>query len=275
MNSMGTNGRRNNSGRGKVSEKSLGEVKKDLRVKRHGISVLVLVFVLLLCIWFCYNKFFLIKKCVLEYDGNLDYTEDEVLKGAGLDYGMKLYELDNDTIKENVLYNLPYIDSFKIKRIWPDKICFEIVPAVPSMYTVIGDNAFVLSQSLRVLSQTDDFDYIDSNKLINVKIQNITSCVAGEYLKTDSDSADTVKLIYSLLEENGILSNVDEIDANDRFDMSFGYKSRYLVKLGDKRNLDLKIRFMISIEEKLGVNSGGVIDVSDENVKEGIVKGFQ
>ena len=57
--------------------------------------------------------------------------------------------------------------------------------------------------------------------------------------------------------------------------MSFGYKSRYLVKLGDKRNLDLKIRFMISIDEKLGVNSGGVIDVSDENVKEGIVKGFQ
>lgn len=259
------------------SSESLESVKKQntkSSAKKHIFTFLLLAAVLVSAVWFCYDKFFVIKKCVLEYDGTLPYDETEVLKGAGLDYGMKLYEVNKDTIAENVLYNLPYVDSFELKRTWPDKIVFKIEPAVPSMYTVIGENAFVLSQSLRVLSMTDDFEYIETNKLINVKMSDIASCIAGEYLKTDSDNAATVEELFSQLEENGILSDVDEIDITDRFNITFGYKSKYLVKLGDKKNLDLKVRFMKAIEEKLTSDSGGIIDVSDENAKEGIVKDF-
>ena len=259
------------------SSESLESVKKQnvkSSAKKHIFTFVLIAAVLTVAVWFCYDKFFIIKKCVLEYDGTLPYDETEVLKGAGLDYGMKLYEVNKDTIAENVLYNLPYVDGFELKRTWPDKVVFKIEPAVPSMYTVIGENAFVLSQSLRVLSMTDDFEYIETNRLINVKMSDIASCIAGEYLKTDSDNASTVQELFSKLGENGILSDVNEIDITDRFNITFGYKSKYLVKLGDKKNLDLKVRFMKAIEEKLTSDSGGIIDVSDENAKEGIVKDF-
>ncbi len=260
-----------------ASFETLGSVQKSSRqrgIKSKLASFLIVASALVVVVWFCYTKFFLIKKCELKYEGNLDYTEEQVLQGAGLAYGMQLYALDKQTISENIVYNLPFIDSYELKRVWPNKVVFEIIPAVPSMYTVIGNNAFVLSQSLRVLSQTDDFSYIESNKLINVFISDIKSCVAGEYLQSDKDSADTAKKIYQKLCQYGIVGDVTEIDVSDRFDITFSYKKRYEVKLGDKRNLDMKIKFMIAIEEKLPETKSGIIDVSDENAKEGVVKSF-
>ena len=256
------------------SLKEVRDKKKSSDAAKHFFGAVTLIAVLVVGAWLCYTKFFLISKCEIKCDGELEYTADEVLRGAGLEYGMKLYEVSDGEIAENIVYNLPYIDSVKVKRVWPDKIVFEAVPAVPSMYTTVGDKAFVLSQSLRVLSQTDDFSYIESNRLIHVLFGDIESCVAGEFLTAGGDDAETVMEIYSLLCENDLLSQVDELDITDKFDISFGYKSRFVVKLGDKRNLDLKIRFMRAIEEKLTDGASGIIDVSDENAKEGIVKPF-
>ncbi len=262
----------NNAGR-----ENLQSTKKQLKkstISKYVFYAFFIIIITAVCVWFCYDKFFVIKKCVLKYEGNLPYTEEQVLQKTGLDGGVHLYGFDKAQVARNVRYNLPYIDSFELKRIWPDTVVFEIQPALPSMYTVIGENAFVLSQSLRVLSQTKDFEYIESNQLVNVRINNVTSCVAGEYMQTLNDEGKTLEQLYKLLNEHDIIRDVDEIDVRNKFDMKFNYKSRFVVELGDKKNLDLKIRFMIAIEQKLNENQSGIIDVSDENAKEGMLKDF-
>ncbi len=242
------------------------------RIRNAFISCVLIAAVAIVGIWLCYTKFFVIKKCTVK--GEIPYSADEVLSGAGLEKGMLLYELDKKTVEKNVMYNLPYIDSFEYKRYWTGNVVFEVEQALPSMYVTLADECFVLSQSLRVLSQTRDFSYIESNRLIHVKTNDIERCVAGEFLQTRIETDDVVKEIYDLLKNHNLLSHVSEIDITDRFAISFTYKQNFVVQLGDSKNLDKKIRFMMGIEEKLHEGSSGIIDVSDENVKEGIVKSF-
>lgn len=246
--------------------------KKRKKIRNTLVSLAVIAAILVVGFWMCFTKLFLIKKCVVK--GDVPYTEDEVLKGAGLEYGMNLYELPESKIKDNIVYNLPYIDSIIVKHRWPSTIVFDTVPAVPSMYVTVSGDMFVLSQSLRVLSQTNDIDYIESHKLLDVVIGGIKSCVAGEYLETEGDMNETVKTIYKFLEDNELIADTTQLDLSDKFNITFIYKKAYTVKLGDSKNLDLKIRFMKAIIEKLTPGGSGIIDVSDENAKEGIVKSY-
>lgn len=255
-----------------VSLKTAYATQKKEKNRKRNVAVVFCAVVLLVCAYLCYSKLMLIKTCKVE--GQVPYTNDEVLLGAGLDYGMHMYEKELEQIEENVKYNLPYVDSFEIKRRFPSTIVFEVVQAKPSMYTVISNQMFVLSQSLRVLSDTDDINYIEENKLLFVEFGEITKCVVGEYIVADKDAMEITKTIYRSFEEMGMLSNVSELDISDRFDINFNYKSSYTVKLGDSNNLNQKIKFMNAIAEQLTGASSGIIDVSDENVKEGIVKNY-
>jgi cell division septal protein FtsQ len=206
--------------------------------------------------------------------GDVPYTADEMLLGAGFEKGMLLYALDEKTVEENVMYNLPFVDSFKMKRFWPGTVVFEVEKSEPSMYITLADENFILSQSMRVLSQTKDFSFIESENLVHVKLSSVERCVAGEFLVTKDNSSETAKEIYSLLCDNSLVSDVGEIDITDKFDISFSYGNNYVVELGDNRSLDKKIHFMIGIVNQLHEGTSGIIDVSDENVKEGILKSF-
>ncbi len=246
--------------------------KKVNKARNTFISVLLLLCIFIVGVYVCYEKYFIIEKCKIE--GDIPYTPDEVLKGLGFEKGMNLYELQNDKINENALYNLPHIDTFKISRKWPDTIVVKATAAVPSMYVTLDNRNFVLSQSMRVLSETKDFSYIESHSLVSVILSDVKKCVAGEYLETNDNSEKIVLEIYKCLTDANIIGYVDEIDVSDKFDITFKYKSSFVVQLGDAKNLSKKIDFMKGIESKLHEGSSGIIDVSDENVKEGIVKNF-
>jgi len=259
-------------------ERNLEAVRKKAKKSKFKARAFCTVFALALCIvggFLCYSKLFIIKNCVV--NGDVPYTPDEVLNGAGMSYGMNLYEMSAEEMQENVLYSLPYIDSFTVSHRWPSTIVFNAEPAVPSMYLTVNDKMFVLSQSLRVLSETDDIAYIESNRLLHVVIGGVTKCVAGEYLETEGGTSDVVKEIFGYLYENDLSGKTDELDIYDKFNITFSYDSKYLVKVGDTKNLDLKIKFMRAIIDKKSAESnsaGGIIDVSNENAKEGIFKTF-
>ena len=266
------NPNRNTNIQNRISQKTAEQKIVMAKRKNKKIAVWFFAVILLVCTYFCYSKLMLVRTCKVQ--GEISYTNDEILHGAGFEYGMHMYELDDKEIAENIKYNLPYVDSFKVKRRFPSTIVFEVVQSKPSMYTVISNQMFVLSQSLRVLSDTNDINYIEENKLLKVNFGEITKCVAGEYIVADSECMEMTKTIYNSFDEMGLLPYVSELDVSDRFDINFNYKASYQVKLGDSKNLNQKIKFMNSIAEQLTDSGSGIIDVSDENVKEGIVKNF-
>ena len=207
------------------SLEALKKAQKRKKIRNAAVSTLVIFCAAVFGIYLCYTKFFTINKCVIK--GDCQYTQEQVLQGAGLYKGMLLYELDKKTVEKNVKYNLPFIDSFEYKRYWPGTVVFEVIEAVPTMYITIGDENFVLSQSLRVLSQTRDFTYIESMHLMHIRTNDVERCVAGEFIKARNNTDKTIVELYSVLVSQKIENDVSEINLDDRFNISFTYKNNF------------------------------------------------
>ena len=253
-------------------EKKLESIKKNkLQAKRRNIlaALTFLMAVVIVGGFLCYAKLFKIQKLVIV--GECPYNEQEMLNGMGISVGETLYGKKNEEIKQNVKYNLAYIDNIEISRVWPDTVKVKVEQANPTFYVSVENTMYVLSQSLRVLSKTD----IELKKLVAVEIKDIKSCVEGEFLKADSDSEEFLRQLYELLNKYEIFAETTNIDVTDRFNVTMMYGTKYMIKLGDKINLESKIKFMVTIlEQKQKDRESGIIDVSDDQVKEATFESF-
>jgi len=263
---------RNNSDLYAEADRSILAHKRK-NVKNKIIALLVVLAIVGVGFAFCYVKLFKIKK--IEVEGDCPYTAEEVLSGMGLEYGMGLYEKSEKEIKQNVKYSLSYINNIEVSRRWPSTVVAKVEKADPTFYISLDNNLYIISQSLRVLDKTDEIEKVEVDSLVLLRLDDIKNCIEGEFLGIDEDTEQTILELCTALEENGQRENITVIDVTDKFDISVMYKEKYLVKLGDRRNLNHKIQFMNAIiDRKKNDGTNGIIDVSDENSKEGTFKNF-
>ncbi len=255
-----------------TQQDAMNNVKKNKR-KAKLFAFAVLVIVAVIGISFCYFELFKFEQLVIK--GECPYDNSAVLEGIGMNKGDRLYDKSEKQIRESAKYNLPYIDSVEVSHIWPSTLVLTVEQAQPTFYVKISDDMYVLSQSRRVLSRTDNAETVEKNNLILLQIPDITSCVEGEFLETSEETNLLLDTIITGLEECSELVNVTRINVNDKFNIEFMYGTKYLVKLGDAKNLDVKIQFMNAIiEKKKNDGTSGIIDVSDEEGREGTFKNF-
>lgn len=246
---------------------------KKSKAKSKLIGFLFLFVILVVGIYFCYVNLFTLKS--IKVVGDCPYTQEQMMEGMGLEKGMGIYDKTQKEIREEVKYNLPYINEIKISRRWPHTIVAKVQKAEPTFYISISEDLYILSQGLRVLSKTKSAEDIELNSLILLQIDNVYSCVEGEYLEISDDNNKCLTELVLCLKEYDEFANITVIDIQDKFDIKLQYNSTYEVKLGDTKNLDIKIRFMQKILEKIDKSGvSGVIDVSDEETREATFKNF-
>ena len=222
-----------------------------------------------------FDRLFVIQSFSVKGAG--EYTEadaEAMAKAVGLEKGMHLFGFDRAAAMQTAKYALSAFDSVVIRYDLPNGIVFEVKEAVPALYTSVGGTNFILSEGLRVLSMTNNAAEVEALALKRAYIGGVTSCVAGEFVKTSNGCDEILKQLYAVLKEEGCVGEADELDVSGKFDISFLYKQRFTVKLGDADNLTVKVRFMKSIVDKLSDTDSGIIDVSDENYREGVFKSY-
>lgn len=255
-----------------VSAKKRAAKKKAKNKLYAFLIVLILIF---LTFWLLFDKVFVIKS--FRISGETVYTEEQAAALAGrigLNSGIHMFGFDKAEKEKLAKYALSEFDSVEIAYDIPNTIIFKVKESVPAMYIDQGDYSFVLSEGLRVMSMTEKGANPEADGIIHVIIDGVSSCIAGEFLETENSSDEILKELYSVLKEEGALADAGEIDLSNRFQISFQYKDRFTVLLGDAENLTVKVRFMMSIEEMLKDSDQGYIDVSDENFREGIFKAY-
>lgn len=259
----------------RLSAAAVRKKRKRNRRKKRVLTFFVILAALAALGYAVFDKAFVIKHFSVK--GQQTYTVEEaedMAKSLGLEKGMHLFGFDREKTEQTARYALSAFDSVRIRYALPDGVVFEVKESEPSLYVSVGGSYYILSSGLRVLNVTDDGEYVDGLRLKRVLMNGITSCVAGDFVATANGEDEILKQLYAVLAEEGCLADANDLDVSDRFALSFLYKQRFRVRLGDADNLAVKIRFMRSIAEKLSETAVGEIDVSDENYREGMFKPY-
>ena len=256
--------------------------KKKSKRKNTVLAVFFVLVLLIIGMYFCASNLFFIEKLVIDDDtddddfpGRFQYTSEQILDGLGLKKGEGLYTFDEKAALEDAKYNLPYIKKIRLARRPFSTLVAKTELESPEYYTLVDNNLYIISDTLRVLEKTNASQKIELFSLIYLDCRQIHSCIVGEKLGVPLDIEKVIYDIQEQLDENDVENEITSIDISDKFNIYMTYGTRYEVKLGNSKNLGTKIEFMKRIiEDRAGDFVGGTIDVSDEKNREAVYKKF-
>ncbi len=246
--------------RSSVSMDALRSKQDKRRRRRTVVYVSLFAGVTLVFLVVCFFLFFRVSE--INVEKNEIYSDEQILEQLPIAIGDNLFSFDVEEAENLLRKALPYIGDVQISRSLPNTVTITVSERKAEMTLVLGDDAYLLSGDLQVLDRIGGAEITAG--VTRLYTGSIARCLVGEAVTfTDSRTSEDLKELYRCLSEYGILQHVITIDMVSRFDITINYADRFTIYLADVDNMDIKIRFLKKILEKLKATDRGYINLSD------------
>ena len=251
------------------------------RARRDGTpTVLVLLCLLLtvVSIILAATLFFKIETVTLT--GDTRYSQQHVAEASGLKAGDNLVLFDKISVKAGIYEACPYLDTVQIRRRYPSGIEIIVTECEPvaviqdekaeipdpeddTKTVTIGETGCWLMDRNGKLRER--IPYSQPSELPRIYGLTLTDPKIGTSAEIlQEDAKKPLFLLLNTAEDDGILQDIGGMDFAEPYAIRFNYLNRFVVKLGSTEDLDVKLRYLhLIVEEKLGSNAAGTLDLSD------------
>jgi len=240
--------------RDKFIEKRMARQKK-IR-KRRLKTYLAALFLLAICTYviLAFTVLFPIKTILVQ--GSKIYTEDEIIKASGVDFGDNLLSASESDAQALLKKALPYIDKVEFDREMPNTLkiivrdavefsCYEI----DGSYYTVSNNGWVLSKNVKM-----------PEDLILIKIDG-AECKVGSSVKfKNGEQKALLEIIQKKL--NDLQIEINMIDVTNVLELKAKVDGRFEVNFGTENNLVDKIYHLDGMIDKIDEKKRGSIDLS-------------
>ena len=202
-----------------------------------------------------------------------DFSSEDVIMASGISVGDNLMFINSDHITSAIEQRINYAAAVNVKKkmLYPS-VEISLSKAQGVYYTKLGRSYYVLDKDCRVIAKTNDIEDAELMGCIRLQSSKIDRCVLGLPLSyRDPDMQSTFDELVALLEKHDLIGFCKDIILDSKFDITFSYKERFTVRLGDLNDLEIKFQFLMEIIDTLSETDSGIINVSDRNLHEGIV----
>lgn len=210
---------------------------------RHilGTSLLLLaitvIFVLLV-----YKMFFVVED--VSVSGTEMYTQEEILASSGFAAGDNLYSFAAEDAEDAITFLCPYIKSAEVERTIPKSVAITLEDDTAAYCTTIWGDCVKLSAGLRVL-EVVSAEEAQAEGLIELVLPPVKYSVTGRMIEfSDARNERFIRNVLTEVRESTLAAAgmIDAVDLSDEYDISLQSGGRYLLKIGDEADCDLKLR---------------------------------
>lgn len=234
----------------------------------------------------------------LAVTGNQRYTQEEIIAASGVELGDNLFWINKYQIEETIRQQLPYIGTIEIHRGLPSTLTFAVeeweAVARVEVYSdptpqlqepegdaekdaadgaegeqtgVRSDVPWLISRTGRLLEQAGD-----QSGGISVTGLTILSPQAGTDMAVPQSQTDRLTHLVELLgvlQEEGMMDQVSEIDLAHATWMELRYRENFLVKLPLQEDMTRLVRLMAAaVDDTIGTRGEqvtGTMDLTQSN----------
>lgn len=234
------------------SQRSTGRLRRILLSKQFCITVLVLMSLLaIICLTKVILGFLPVKYFAVE--GNTHYEVVEVSSASGIKSGDKLYRIDSGAVEEELLQKCPYIKEVKIKKQFPNTLCFVIEEKEPGWYIELGGAYFSLDYDMELLALERDVEKVIKRGMTRLVLPELEELSVGQYkdkpnvpvFASDDEHLrrETLEIIDTF-RTHSIKSRLTKLDLTNRFEISIEIDGCYEVNFGDASNFETKMKLL-------------------------------
>ena len=187
----------------------------------------------------------------------------DVIAASGIKKGSNLFLLSTDKAEQRIS-SLGYVEDVRVKRKFLARIEIDITESSEAAYVAFSGNYIGLGTDGKVISITKSSRFRPKKAVISgyaVKEVKTGKPIVGK----DKQKTEVIKVLLGALEDNGILASVKKIDISDLSSVYFVMTTDTKIILGDREQIDYKLKCLTAVMDELGEIRGGKIDVSDSS----------
>ena len=251
------------------------------RARRDGTpTVLVLLCLILTVVAMILAATIFFKIETITLTGSTRYSQQHVAEASGLKTGDNLVLFDKISVKEGIYQACPYLDTVQIRRRYPSGIEIIVTECEPvaviqdekaeipdpedeaKTITIGNTGCWLMDRNGKLLENIPYSQHSELTRIYGVTLMKPEIGKSAEILQEDTKKP--LFLLLNTAEDDGILQDIGGMDFSEPYAIRFNYLGRFVVKLGSTEDLDVKMRYLhLIVEEKLGSNAAGTLDLSD------------
>lgn len=245
-------------------------------LRRRFVLHIATVFAVVVALILGMSLFFKVETVTI--GGAEKYTAWDVRQASGISDGENLLGISKAKISDNILKNLPYVQTVRVGVKLPGTVHIEITE-FPVVYAIEDTDGawWLMGADGRVADTTTAAEAMDITRILGIRIVSPElgmPAVAEEPTPQEDEEGNVIPVtvygrerlslaleIIKSLEQKGILGKMASVDVTDLGALTMWYGSQYRVLLGDRNRLDYKIGAMKSAISQFGSYDSGILDV--------------
>lgn len=231
--------------------KRRAERQKKARRRRLKIAfIFFLIIALITLAIMCFTVFFPIKR--INVSGSEIYSKSQIVKASKLTTDDNLWVVSEEEIENNIRKKLPYIDSVKLKRVFPDAVILTVTDAKEYAYYQSGENYFILSDSGYILKEQTEIP----ENVFQIVTSGMEGDVSQKAVYKNTAEEELVNTLISALQNKEI--NIDKIDVSNILQITLEVEGRFTVVLGNTDYTQEKIAHLSGMIESIPDRKGKI-----------------
>lgn len=235
--------------------------RKRKRRRRRHTSIyffLVLLMVTGIGILLSVTLFFNVK--AIKVEGDVDYTNDDVIRMSGIKVGDNLIRLDSEKASEGILLSMIYIETAEIDKQYPGTIEIKVSKCIPTAIIESKSGYLVVSANGKILEKKA----VIQDELFTIKGYETLSDKPGDHISSNDKQA--TEIVNELLKECGKYDGkITSIDVTDKFDITVNYENRITFKMGNSNDIPYKLNLAGTVLEEISKNKKGIMTMAGAN----------
>jgi len=247
-----------------VSRETFEKLNDKKRLRKIMFALAITLLVIILTAVFaavCFTFFFRVERVYIS--GCDRYPESEIVGVSGIELDISMFELRSSRIEAEITHRYPYIKAVDVKRHLPSEVELVLVEDTPMYYIELGNEFFVLSESLRVLERLENDNGLQENGIRKIITPPVSYAVVGREMRfRDQSERENVISLLESFRLSPVYDRLDLINISDKYEVYVIYDGQFKVVFGKYTDMDLKLLLVDSIIAEMD-NMNGIIDVSD------------
>ncbi len=194
--------------------------------------------------------------------GQQRYTQQQILDASGIQTGDNLFLLNKYDVANQIIGELPYIETIRINRKLPDTLLVEVQECSAVLAVVQENNAWLVSPTGKIVDRkaaaaADQYPIIDGCTLLSPSVGS-SLALGTEYARKQ----ESLLSLLGQLDQEGLMDQVDAVHLGEADVLTMDYAGRFQVEMHYHTDYSRDIRALLKTIEKLETNETGTIELT-------------
>lgn len=200
----------------------------------------------------------------IEISGSSRYTNQQITAAAEIRVGDNLFFLNKYDAAARIRRQLPYVETVQFRRVLPNKLVVQVTECQDPVAIKQDGTVYLLCDKGPIVDTVSAAKWSQYIQIEGLTLLDPQVGAEARAAATQQSVLERLLTILTLLDDKGMLHQVQVIDLSDAARITIRYTDRFDVQFLWDADFDYKLDYLAAVVDKLEDNEKGTIDMTQE-----------